>query len=487
MKLQFWSAVFTLTVTLALCGVKDFQEHFENIGRIQHLNPRGSQDDGTHLSPEFHRENTLTDDWSVEEEEEDYLDFDKVLNEDYFDIIDAVPETTPEIKQGNILALFPGKSRIQRLNILNAKFGFNLYRSLKNSANSSDNILFSPIGISTVMAMLSLGLRGQTQEEVLTSLNFKDFINASSTYNITTIHNLFYKLTHRLFRRNFGYTLRSVNDLYIKKQFPIESEFKSNMKKYYVSEAQSVDFADPTFIAKANQRISKITKGLIKDALERIDPATLMMILNCLYFKGTWKNKFSVEMTNKRPFRVNDKLIVKVPMMHTKANFLVATDDQLECAILQLPYVGNISMLIVLPHKLSGMNTLENQLTPQVVERWQKSMTNRTREVVLPKFTLQKSYGLIEHLKSLGINELFSQNGNYSGIAEGITIDGFNHKGTITVNEEGTEAAFVTSVGFMPLSAQIHFIVDRPFLFLVYEHRTSCLLFMGRVAHPGKN
>lgn len=92
---------------------------------------------------------------------------------------------------------------------------------------------------------------------------------------------------------------------------------------------------------------------------------------------GTWEKKFPVEMTHKRSFRVNDKLSVKVPMMQTKASFLAATDDELECGILQLPYVGNISMLIVLPHKPSGMNTLEKQLTPMVVERWQKSMTNR--------------------------------------------------------------------------------------------------------------
>jgi len=60
----------------------------------------------------------------------------------------------------------------------------------------------------------------------------------------------------------------------------------------------------------------------------------------------------------------------------------------------------------------------------------------------------------------------------------------FKHQGTITVNEEGTQAAAVTAVGFMPLSTQVRFSVDRPFLFLIYEHRTSCLLFLGRVANP---
>ena len=61
------------------------------------------------------------------------------------------------------------------------------------------------------------------------------------------------------------------------------------------------------------------------------------------------------------------------------------------------------------------------------------------------------------------------------------------HQGTITVNEEGTEAAALTQVGFMPLSSQIRFTVDHPFLFLIYEHRTDCLVFMGRVVNPSQS
>ncbi|XP_026542458.1 heparin cofactor 2-like [Notechis scutatus] len=106
---------------------------------------------------------------------------------------------------------------------------------------------------------------------------------------------------------------------------------------------------------------------------------------------------------------------------------------------------------------------------------------------MVPRFKLEKSYDLIENLKAMGIEELFTSRGNYSGISEEkITINKFNHQGTITVNEEGTEAASVTTVGFMPLSTQIRFVIDHPFLFLIYEHRTSCLLFMGRVSNPSK-
>ena len=88
-------------------------------------------------------------------------------------------------------------------------------------------------------------------------------------------------------------------------------------------------------------------------------------------------NKFPVEMTHNHNFRLNEREVVKVPMMQTKGAFLAASDQELDCDVLRLEYVGGISMLVVVPHKLSGMKTLESQLTPQAVERWQRIMTNR--------------------------------------------------------------------------------------------------------------
>ncbi|KAI5773057.1 unnamed protein product [Gulo gulo] len=496
MKHLFQPLIVSL-ILMSMCGSNSLTSQLEKGGEDSpSTDPQWGQLSSKNLSmpllpADFHKENTVTNDWITEgEEDEDYLDLEKIFSEDddYIDIIDAVLPTDSEAGVGNILQLFQGKSRIQRLNILNAKFAFNLYRALKEQAHSSDNIFIAPVGISTAMGMISFGLRGETYEQVHSILHFKDFVNASSKYEIMTIHNLFRKLTHRLFRRNFGYTLRSVNDLYVQKQFPILDDFKRKVREYYFAEAQAADFSDPAFISKTNNHILKITKGLIKDALENIDPGTQMMILNCIYFKGSWVNKFPVEMTHNHNFRLNEREVVKVSMMQTKGNFLAANDQELDCDVLQLEYVGGISMLIVVPHKLSGMKTLETQLTPQVVERWQKSMTNRTREVLLPKFKLEKNYNLVEALKSMGVTALFDKDSNMTGISDHrITIDLFKHQGTITVNEEGTQAAAMTTVGFMPLTTQVRFTVDRPFLFLIYERRTSCLLFMGRVANPTKS
>ncbi|XP_063310541.1 heparin cofactor 2 [Pelobates fuscus] len=474
---------FLILISSVLCGVKDIIEHFHKGSSI--LGPRGSQSEVTQNL----QEDTVTNDLIPEgEEDEDYLDFEKIFENDYdIDIIDATETKGSETEQGNLYELFHGKTRVQRLNIINSNFGFNLYRAIKDTTNSSENILLAPVGVSIAMATVSLGTKDETLNQVLSTLGFKDFINASSKYETATIHNVFRKLTHRLFRRNFGFTLRSVNDLYIQKDFSIREEFKNNMKDFYFAEAQSADFGDKMFITNANQRISKLTKGLVKEAIANVDSSLLMLLVNCIYFKGTWENKFPVMSTHNVNFRLNEKEVVKVPMMKTKGNFLVAVDRDLDCEVLQMPYVGNISMLIVLPHKLSGMKNLEKQLTPQVVERWQKIMMNRTREVYLPRFKLDKNYNLRDVLSNMGLKDLFTH-GDLSGISEDdVNIGRFQHQGTITVNEEGTQAAAVTTLLFMPLSTQARFVVDRPFLFLIYEHRTNCLIFMGRVANPTKS
>lgn len=195
----------------------------------------------------------------------------------------------PKIRRARLLRLFHGRSRLQRLNSINALFGFNLYRSLRNAVNQTDNILLAPAGISIAMGMMSLGAGPETHEQIYKVLGFAEFVNASHHYDNSTVHKLFRKLTHRLFRRNFGYTLRSVNDVYVKKEVSVKDAFRTETKAYYFAEPQSVDFRDPAFLSKANRRILKLTKGLIREPLKSVDPNMVLMLLNYLYFKGGWK------------------------------------------------------------------------------------------------------------------------------------------------------------------------------------------------------
>ncbi|XP_051887690.1 heparin cofactor 2 isoform X2 [Pristis pectinata] len=502
MRLLFFLLGVFLVPLPTFCGIKPLAQHFEPEPTDTPQSLRTNENLHTEsIQLQLHEDNTLTQELLLDLEEDDYLDFDKLLAEDdddYIDEIDEIetsPETDTELplldpaaKRAKLLQLFHGKTRIQRLNIVNANFAFGLYKSIRNGVDPLDNILLAPVGISVTLGMVSLGARHETHQQLFHTLGFADFVNASVKYDTMTVHNLFRRLTHRLFRHNFGYTLQGIHGLFVRQDAQILSNFTQNMKTYYFAEPQSVNFSNPALIRKINQRILKLTKGLIKEALRTIDPQTLIMILNSLYLKGTWRTKFPNERTYRGVFWLNEKDSVRVPMMQTKGNFPATVDHKLECDILQLPYVGNISMLIVVPRKFSGMKTVEMQLTSEVVMTWLKSMTNRTIKVMLPRFNLVKQYDLVPYFKALGLWLPFEQTADFTGISsqENLGINLFKHQGSITVNEEGTTAASVTTVGFMPLSSQNEFNVKRPFLFLIYEHRTECLLYMGRVTNPLK-
>ncbi|XP_058246187.1 heparin cofactor 2 isoform X2 [Hemibagrus wyckioides] len=496
----------------ALGGVKDLSSHFSfyDKNNAMAINTQILPQGGDNLqmeseSPDFDQDNTVTKDLPMEGlEEEDYIDFEKILAEgdDDYTEGDAIDEITtsepdldvvsevsdPKVHRACLLRLFHGQTRLQRINVVNAFFGFRLYRSLRKQVNQTDNVLLAPAGISITMGMIALAVGSTTHKQLYQALGFAEFVNASIHYNDSTVHKLFSKLTHRLFRRNFGYTLRSVNDFYVKHTAIIREGFRRQAKTYYFAEPQSVDFRDPAFLVKANQRIKKMTKGIIKEPLKSVDPNMVVMLLNYLYFKGTWEQKFPKELTHYRNFRVSEKHQVRVPMMQNKGTYLAASDHDLNCDVLLLPYKGNISMLIAVPQKLSGMKILEQEVSPIVINKWLNNMTNRTREVVLPQFKLEQSYDLVNHLKQMGLTDLFTEKGDFSPLtSEKVSVNWFKHQSAITVNEEGTEGGAMTHVGFMPLSTQTRFIVDRPFLFFIYEHRTDCLIFMGRVTDPSKS
>ncbi|XP_078080800.1 heparin cofactor 2-like [Mustelus asterias] len=437
--------------------------------------------------------NTLTRELNIPELE----DYDYAEPEDYEDEEDSYgfPEDASVGKRqsaipkdpDSVRKRFRGKSRVQRLALVNSDFAFSFYRSLLRSQAASSNVVFSPFGLSSLMAMVAVGAANRTQEQISQALGFEQLGHPQPGLGGSEVlHNTFHKLIHRLFKHHFGYRLKGFSGIYLKEGLKVRETFEGWLQHYYGAHAQSLDFLDPRTVTKLNQLISKATKGKLQDVVDHIDPQTVMLIYQALHFKGAWEHKFIKSKTAMHHFHTGKGAAVRVPMMYVRATMLATTDHTHQCDVISLPYSANASMLLVVPYRTFGLKHIERELSWEMVDNWLKDMTNRTREVYIPKFTLHGKYDLIETFEDLGVTDLFHNEADLSGICEqrNLYVSSAKQHVALKVDEEGSEVAAISLSGFMPLSSQAKFMADRPFLFLIFEHHTQSLLFMGRVMNP---
>lgn len=353
----------------------------------------------------------------------------------------------------------------------------------KRLSADDQNVFFSPLSISTVLAMLLYGARGITAAEIETVLGYQD-----EKHTTDEIHAAFNNLLRKLSDNSVNdYTLYVASAVLTQEGFPICSEYVSGLKKIYEAIAREVDFSNNT--AKAIQQINTWVKlktnGQIQKLLRDVDPYTVMILLNAVYFKGTWKTQFDPKSTLEGIFynKNLESLKVTVPMMTLKENLAYARLAR--TSVLELPYKGrDISMIVLLPDVKYGLTNLENELTPNVWKDVLRSTSVTEITVMLPKFKLEYEKTLNQVLWDLGIKSIFS-NPDLSGIsaAAPLEVSKVIHKAVIEVNEEGSEASSVSGVSIVYKSGgnNKYFIVNRPFLFSIFDKRNDLILFQGRV------
>ncbi|XP_068084204.1 leukocyte elastase inhibitor isoform X1 [Anabrus simplex] len=361
-------------------------------------------------------------------------------------------------------------------------FSKSLYKELSTTPG---NLVVSPFSVEAVVAMLYLGLRGETASRVSAALHLPN--------NHSLVQQGFQSLFGTL-QNSDNVTLEIANKIYIEKTFNVKDEFRQSTATYFQSDAEAVDIktdAENVRIAVNDWAAGK-THDKIKDLLA---PGTLtadvvMVLLNAIYFKGLWKTPFDKDFTYNRNFYLDNGSSKSVPMMNLNKYFPYAELYEENLRALKLPYQGGkFSMLLLLPERKNGLEQLESNIENLDVPRIMSRLSEIKTTVVLPRFKILNTIDLKAPLQNLGMGELFTFEADFTGITdEKIAISKALQKAYIEVNEEGTEAAAVTallleatSVGGPPRGV---FIADHPFMYMIIEEEKGTILFIGRVTEP---
>ncbi|XP_037236191.1 leukocyte elastase inhibitor-like [Falco biarmicus] len=378
---------------------------------------------------------------------------------------------------------------MENLRNANSRFALDLLRRF-NETNPTGNIFFSPVSVSAALAMVLLGAKGNTEAQVLKTLHFD---------KVEDIHSRFHALTTDINRSNAPYLLRLANRLFGEKSYSFLPSFLTNTQKLYGADLAAVDFLHACDEARkeVNKWVEEKTEGKIPNLLSEgsVDNTTRLILVNAIYFKGSWAEKFREADTTDMPFRLNKNERKTVKMMYQKNKFCFGYIPEVKIRVLELPYDGReLSMIILLPDDIeddsTGLQKLEKQLTLEKLQEWTcpEHLYSTDVHVRLPKFKLEESYDLTSDLAAMGLLDVFdSGKANLSGMsgARDLFLSKIVHKAFVEVNEEGTEAAAATAgIAMLCMVMEEDFNADHPFLFFIRHNPTQSILFFGRYTSP---
>ncbi|KAL2090023.1 hypothetical protein ACEWY4_014711 [Coilia grayii] len=365
----------------------------------------------------------------------------------------------------------------------NTDFAFALYKKLSAIPEFQEkNIFFSPLSISMALSMLALGAKGETFSQLYEALGYAEMPTESVNEACQLIIDML-GVTQKYMQIDIS------NALVVTERAQITDTFLEDTKKYHSSEAFSVDFSKPDeVVQEINNYIAQKTNNKITDMINEVDPKTLVILINCIYFWGEWFCQFYERLTEKDDFHVDDQNKVTVDMMLDVNYYDFYEDKENFVTVVRLPYEGSADMIVVLPDQ-GKMKEVEGSISQTLFRQWEQSLANSYLHLYMPKFSIVGTYSLEETLQEMGMVNVFSCSADLSGMTEEeVVLSQVKHKAILSVDEKGTEAA-ASTVGLMCGSSgcepeEVIVKVNRPFLVFITESKTKSMLFMGKISNP---
>jgi serine protease inhibitor len=365
----------------------------------------------------------------------------------------------------------------------NNAFGFNIFEKIISEEVAGKNIMVSPLSISQALSMATNGGAGNTLTQMQEILGFKDF-------SLPEMNGSNREVVNSLLDHDSKVTIEIANSIWYKDNFTVKSGFIETNKTFYNAQVSSFDHSQPEKAKTAmNNWVDEKTHGKIDKIIDVINAEDVMFLINAVYFKAKWKTEFKKKDTKPVLFKLDDGNEKEVETMIGKVELNYYNDEKF--SVIKLPYgYGKFDMLIYLPEE--GYTT--NDIVPGIEKTDFDQLgllSLNERELYLPKFEFSYENKLNDELNAMGMTDALSPIlADFSNITdEDIFISNVMHKTYFKTDEEGTEAAAVTSISFTNTSVGPEGIIkiDRSFLFAIVEEDTHSILFIGRVFDPTKN
>ncbi len=358
------------------------------------------------------------------------------------------------------------------------RFGIKLFQEIVK-AQKDTNVFISPLSISMALGMTLNGANGTTREAMINTLELAGLSDQQINENYKSLIELLVGLDPKV-------KFQIANSIWYRNDMTFEPSFIDVNKKYFDALVSALDFNNPNAKNIINAWVDENTNGKIKEIVEEIKRDDVMFLINAIYFKGIWKYQFDEKNTTDALFSLPDNFQVPCKMMARAGEFQYFANDKFQA--IDLPYGDELfSMVVILPGSAVNLDDLIMELDQNNWDQWLGLFQKEKGTILLPRFKLEYKLKMNDVLIALGMGVAFSGGADFTRMYKpgGLFISEVNHKSFVEVNEEGTEAAAVTSV-VVPRDSASGFImrIDRPFIFVMRENHSGTIFFIGKIIDP---
>ncbi len=365
------------------------------------------------------------------------------------------------------------------------RFGLKLLHELV-AEKPGANVFISPLSVMTCLSMARVGAAGQTEAGMARALDLGELSRDAANRAVGA-------QMRELTGADKSVTLSIANSAWARRGVKFEKAFLDANKAHYAAQVAVLDFARRDAVGKINGWVKQQTRGLIPEIVSNIDPADVLFLVNAVYFKGQWSEPFEKRMSHEEWFHFarGDSARRMMMMRSDRMDYL---GHKLFQAV-RLPYgSGRMKMYLFVPRERDGIAALLDEFTPGNWQNWTAGFVEMSGELTMPRFKFDYEANLNRSLGRLGMADAFNpQSADFRAMVKPPTrlfISEVKHKTFVEVNEEGTEAAAVTSTrvamtAMMPEPLERFTVkADRPFLCAIRDDGTGALLFLGVIHDP---
>ncbi len=363
-----------------------------------------------------------------------------------------------------------------------AQFGFDLLRVVR-ADGPAKNVFISPTGIAVALAFAADGARGATRNGILRVLHATGSAASFDAANRALADGI---------AKTTAVKLTMANALWLQTGFAVKPQFVTVARQVFGAQAANLDFRKSGAVNTVNAWAKAHTNGLIPKVLDEIDPSTVVMIANAIAFDGKWKLKFDKAATRTHPFHIAWTSNGSVKMMNNTAKYGYVEGNGLQT--IRLPYAdGSFAMYVVLPKDAATLDAFVKNASAASFETLRTSLVERNGSIALPRFHIAFNRKINGDLARLGMSQAFQHDADFGNIHTPppvLAIGDVHHASYLKVDENGTQAAAVTTVGMKLLSIRVEqppftMVVDRPFVVAIRDETSGQLLFLGTIVDPG--